>query len=313
MLPPGIGGTPSTITRMIDMGIEPFNVSSAVNLIVAQRLVRRICRACAVKVRDEASNDAREAQLAALYGVRQVAHARGCEACGMTGYRGRLPILEVAVLTPEISEMIRQGVGARQLGEAARAAGMRPMREVAADLVRNGLTTLEEIDRVLGESAQATTPESAGGPATEAPAEPDKAPTVLLVDDDGIVRALARTLLERQGYRVLEAADGMGHTRRQRLWRVELPLAVPLIVAGLRLATVSTIGLVTITGTISDAFGGLGYFILDGYNRGGFPTEMYAGALPSILLALGADFLFVRAQRRITPWAQARALEATSS
>jgi len=110
---------------------------------------------------------------------------------------------------------------------------------------------------------------------------------------------------------VLAAADGMGHTRRQRLWRVELPLAVPLIVAGLRLATVSTIGLVTITATISDAFGGLGYFILDGYNRT-FPTEMYVGALPSILLALGADFLFVRAQRRVTPWAQARALEATA-
>jgi len=110
---------------------------------------------------------------------------------------------------------------------------------------------------------------------------------------------------------VLEAADGMGHTRRQRLWRVELPLALPLIVAGLRLATVSTIGLVTITATISDAFGGLGYFILDGYHRT-FPTEMYVGALPSILLALGADFLFVRAQRRVTPWAQARALEATA-
>ena len=110
---------------------------------------------------------------------------------------------------------------------------------------------------------------------------------------------------------VLEAADGMGYTRRQRLWRVELPLAVPLIVAGLRLATVSTIGLVTITATISDAFGGLGYFILDGYHRT-FPTEMYVGALPSILLALGADFLFVRAQRRVTPWAQARALEATA-
>jgi osmoprotectant transport system permease protein len=111
---------------------------------------------------------------------------------------------------------------------------------------------------------------------------------------------------------VLEAADGMGHTRRQRLWRVELPLALPLIVAGLRLATVSTIGLVTITGTISDAFGGLGYFILDGYHRGSFPSEMYAGAVPSIVLALAADFLFVRLQRRITPWARARALEATS-
>ena len=111
---------------------------------------------------------------------------------------------------------------------------------------------------------------------------------------------------------VVEAADGMGHSRRQRLWRVELPLALPLIVAGLRLATVSTIGLVTITGTISDAFGGLGYFILDGYHRGNFLTEMYAGAVPSILLALGADLLFVRAQRRVTPWTRARAIETAS-
>ena len=111
---------------------------------------------------------------------------------------------------------------------------------------------------------------------------------------------------------VVEAADGMGHSRGQRLWRVELPLALPLIIAGLRLATVSTIGLVTITGTISDAYGGLGYFILDGYHRGNFLTEMYAGAVPSILLALGADFLFIRAQRRVTPWAQARAIEATA-
>ncbi len=111
---------------------------------------------------------------------------------------------------------------------------------------------------------------------------------------------------------VLEAADGMGHSRRQRLWRVELPLALPLIVAGLRLATVSTIGLVTITGTISDAYGGLGYFILDGYHRGNFLTEMYAGAVPSIILALLADLLFVRAQRRVTPWARARATEAAA-
>jgi osmoprotectant transport system permease protein len=111
---------------------------------------------------------------------------------------------------------------------------------------------------------------------------------------------------------VVEAADGMGHSRRQRLARVELPLALPLIVAGLRLATVSTIGLVTITGTISDAYGGLGYFILDGYHRGNFLTEMYAGAIPSIVLALVADLLFVRVQRHITPWSRARAIEASS-
>ena len=100
---------------------------------------------------------------------------------------------------------------------------------------------------------------------------------------------------------VLEAADGMGFRRPLRLRQVELPLAVPLMVAGLRVASVSTIGLVTITGTISSAFGGLGFFIFEGYQRG-FPTEIYVGAIPSIVLALAADVLFVRIQRRITPW-----------
>jgi osmoprotectant transport system permease protein len=101
---------------------------------------------------------------------------------------------------------------------------------------------------------------------------------------------------------VLEAADGMGYTRWQRLWRVELPLAIPLVVAGLRLASVSTIALVTISGIIGDKFGGLGYFIFDGYHRG-FPTETYFGAIPSILLAIAADVVYVRLQRRATPWA----------
>ena len=103
---------------------------------------------------------------------------------------------------------------------------------------------------------------------------------------------------------VLEAADGLGYTGRQRLWRVELPLAVPLIVSGLRLACVSTIGLVTITSTIGDAFGGLGFFILEGYRRG-FPTEIFFGAIPSILLAIAFDLLLLRVQRRATPWNRA--------
>jgi osmoprotectant transport system permease protein len=101
---------------------------------------------------------------------------------------------------------------------------------------------------------------------------------------------------------VIEAAAGMGLTPSQRLWRVEVPLAVPLIVAGLRIASVSTIGLVTISGILGDKYGGLGFFIFEGYDRN-FPTEMYAGAVPSILLAVAADLLLVRVQRRITPWA----------
>ena len=104
---------------------------------------------------------------------------------------------------------------------------------------------------------------------------------------------------------VAEAADAMSYTSTARLLRVELPLAVPLILAGLRVATVSTIGLVTITATLGDAFGGLGYFIFEGANRS-FPTEIYAGAIPVILLALALDRVFVGLQARLTPWDRRR-------
>lgn len=100
---------------------------------------------------------------------------------------------------------------------------------------------------------------------------------------------------------VREAAEAASYAGSARLLRVELPLAVPLIIAGIRVATVSTIGLVTITATLGDAFGGLGHFILEGAQRS-FATEIYAGAIPTILLALALDRLFVRLQRRVTPW-----------
>lgn len=101
----------------------------------------------------------------------------------------------------------------------------------------------------------------------------------------------------------IEAANGLGYTPWQRLWRVEVPLAVPLIVAGLRLAAVSTIGLVTVTSIMGDAFGGLGFFILEGYRRS-FPTELYFGAIPSIVLAFTVDAVLVRLQHLMTPWAR---------
>src|SRR3954451_14378121 len=102
---------------------------------------------------------------------------------------------------------------------------------------------------------------------------------------------------------VLESADGIGYTRMGRLRNVEIPLAIPLMVAGLRLACVSTIGLVTVSAVLGDAFGGLGFFILEGYHRS-FPTEIYFGAIPSIALAVVADIVFVRLQRGITPWSR---------
>jgi osmoprotectant transport system permease protein len=111
---------------------------------------------------------------------------------------------------------------------------------------------------------------------------------------------------------VLEAADGMGYPRDRRLWRIELPLAIPLIVSGVRLATVSTIGLVTITGILGDRFGGLGFFIFEGI-RHSFPTEILMGAIPSILLAVGIDLLLVRFERRITPWSAPERASAKSA
>jgi osmoprotectant transport system permease protein len=100
---------------------------------------------------------------------------------------------------------------------------------------------------------------------------------------------------------VLEAADAMGYTGRSRLARVELPLALPLVIAGVRLASVSTIGLVTVSGILGDRFGGLGFFIFEGYAHV-FPTEVLFGAVPSVALAILVDVLLQRVQRRLTPW-----------
>lgn len=98
---------------------------------------------------------------------------------------------------------------------------------------------------------------------------------------------------------VKDAARGMGMTGRQMLWRVELPLALPVIVAGIRVATVSTIALVTVGAVIG--IGGLGYFILDGLNRF-FDTEIIVGIILTVVLALIADAILVWAQRLLMPW-----------
>jgi osmoprotectant transport system permease protein len=101
---------------------------------------------------------------------------------------------------------------------------------------------------------------------------------------------------------VREAAVGMGYTAREILWRIELPLAVAVIIAGIRIATVSTIGLVTVTALIGQ--GGFGYHILVGLQRF-FTTELIAGAVLSVALAIAADALLVMVQLRLTPWTRA--------
>lgn len=105
---------------------------------------------------------------------------------------------------------------------------------------------------------------------------------------------------------VNEAADAMGYTRTSRLLRVQLPLAIPLIMAGVRVAAVTTIGLVTVAAIIGgNRFGGLGQFITEGLQTD-FDTKIYLGAVGSVILAFVVDGLLVGLQRLLTPWTRAR-------
>jgi len=141
----------STITRMIDMGIEPFNVASAVNLVAAQRLVRRICKDC----RDHAQYT--DEELAPLRLDHDQAAAikfmkgAGCEACSGTGYRGRAGLYEVMALTPELRRMILRGDSAALLKDQAVAEGMLTLRMDGLEKIKQGITTLEEVVKETAE------------------------------------------------------------------------------------------------------------------------------------------------------------------
>jgi len=103
---------------------------------------------------------------------------------------------------------------------------------------------------------------------------------------------------------VIEAARGMGYTDGQRLWRIELPIALPIIVAGVRIATVTTIGLVTVATLIG--MGGLGYLIVNIGVRQRFPTATITGIAIVVILSTIVDVGLQAFQRRLTPWAKAR-------
>jgi len=136
---------PSTITRMIDMGIEPFNVASAVNLIVAQRLVRRICSAC------KAAYDPVPEEIHALALEPEEAkglqffRGSGCDACNGTGYKGRAGLYEVMAMSPELRRMVLRGASTAELTDQAVSDGMLTLRMDGIVKIKKGITTLEEV------------------------------------------------------------------------------------------------------------------------------------------------------------------------
>jgi type II secretory ATPase GspE/PulE/Tfp pilus assembly ATPase PilB-like protein len=145
---------PGAITRLVDMGIEPFLVASAIELVIAQRLVRRLCGECSrptpitkVKLLESLSIlgcDTAEADL-----THELKSPVGCDRCRGTGYRGRVGVFEIFRLNDEMHELVLKRESTRTLSECARRNGMRTLGQSGWEKVKSGLTTLDEVLRVI--------------------------------------------------------------------------------------------------------------------------------------------------------------------
>jgi len=139
---------PATINRLLNMGVEPFLVASAVIMVVAQRLARRVCEGCkqAVEVPVKALVDIgfteEEASQITCY------KGEGCTTCGGTGYKGRVALYEVMVVTDDVKEIILQGGTTFEIKEAAINSGMRSLRMSGLQKIKEGMATIEEVLRV---------------------------------------------------------------------------------------------------------------------------------------------------------------------
>jgi len=137
------------IRRLADLGLDEAAITQTLRGSVAQRLIRRACPACKVPVEGPLSRE--ETRLAEEFNVQPVVRAVGCDQCSHSGYRGRIPIAQVLVMTPEIEELVVSHGTHGDLLERAQAGGMRSLREAGAERVREGITTLQELERVLGD------------------------------------------------------------------------------------------------------------------------------------------------------------------
>ncbi len=223
----------SAVIRLRDLGIDSYKIGSALKGVVAQRLVRRICPECSVPMAvDDLPPEARPGP--EWVGTAAPRRAVGCKQCGGNGYRGRLAIIEILPVDDKVARLIGAGAMPNELISAARPAGLKTLWESGLDRVWQGLTTLDEVVRVLGERVQEdvpapANPTSAPFPTVAAavaaiaevvPAEsaPPPVPTrpggsgktrILIADDDRQMRRLVKMILERDGHEVVEAADGL--------------------------------------------------------------------------------------------------------
>ena len=215
----------SAITRLINLGLAPFKIAESLNAIVAQRLVRTLCTYCCV--RHEAPVAER---LGEEHGLPRIVASvgRGCEHCKQSGYSGRVAVPEIMVPDEALRTAIRNGAGIGEIRAAMHAAGSASMRDTALRLVVTGVTSIEEVNRVLTNHDEArdadhitaeplaaavrpapTAPAVAPAPADHQPGpRPTESRRVLVADDDRMIRLIVRMLLEKDGFKVLEAENG---------------------------------------------------------------------------------------------------------
>jgi type II secretory ATPase GspE/PulE/Tfp pilus assembly ATPase PilB-like protein/CheY-like chemotaxis protein len=183
-----------SVQRLVDLGLDRPSIAESLRGSIAQRLVRKLCESCAERIKKGSFTDD-EKRLIAKYGVKPAKRAVGCKECGESGYRGRFPLLEIVTVGSKLREHVAKGTAHQELFRAAKSAGMRPLRDMGLERVKDGLTSLEELERVLGE------------PIEDVMTEDEKA-HVLIVDDDKVDRVLARELLEKNDIDVSEAKNG---------------------------------------------------------------------------------------------------------
>ncbi len=139
---------PQTLTRLANMGVPPYNIASAVSLIIAQRLARKLCEQC--KITDEVPDEAlleegfSKAELKDL----KIHKANGCDQCNNSGYKGRIGIFQVLPISEAMGNLIMENGNSIQLAEQAKAEGHADLRSSGLEKVRAGILSLEELNRV---------------------------------------------------------------------------------------------------------------------------------------------------------------------
>jgi type IV pilus assembly protein PilB len=214
---------PATITRLFDLGIQPFLVASSLLGIVAQRLVRRSCVACAAPETLSPETIEKAGGLSRLPRDARWLAGTGCAQCDQSGYKGRIAIHEVLEITDEVRELISHRGSELAIRKAAMQAGMRTLFEDGLEKAARGLTTLDEVLRITSPeqetdtavTKQPQTPAIAPVPAAATPdvrmpeTPTDRRQRVLVVEDNATIASVVKYFLELEGFEVLLAGDGL--------------------------------------------------------------------------------------------------------